>query len=612
MYYYGSLIIVVDCFFVDNAMARSIITSKLFWAHCAICIFSIVIFFVLLVWHEIEFKFSIADGLIIAFVVITSITYDWGLNLEPDKISYGGQVVVLWFMIRIVVRNFSLRFVVMFLIIATGTAEAIIGMRQLYGFEASRHALFGMTGTFYNPGPYSGWLAICVSVAVGTLLELNIKQQNKNLLKGELYKWNKIVHIILQWFSILSISAMAVVLPASMGRTSWIAVATSCAIVYLACYHDKIKNSLSVRMRIGIIVLSSIAVISCFCGIYQIKRDSASGRFLMWKIEARAMMKKPQGAGFGSFPKSYADMQVEYFSSDEATERERFVAGCPEYAFNEYLQIGIETGIVGMLVFIALLVFCIIKGLKNKFYASAGGLTALAVFAFAGYPLQLPEFWILMIIIAGYSIEDRVNETVKKRKGEVERFLIIFTCLIFLIISVILSLKQMNHREAYLKWNKVRMMYKSKNDDAVVNEYIKLYPMLNHQTGFLFEGAYCLNKIEHYNEAIEWLRRAEQTSCDAIILEVRAKNEQQIGNFIRAEHDLLRAINLQPERIYPYYLLVKLYSDSSFYNQEKMMIAADIVLKKNPKVESTAIQEMRDEVKRLLREHNLYPKSITK
>lgn len=46
----------------------------------------------------------------------------------------------------------------------------------------------------------------------------------------------------------------------------------------------------------------------------------------------------------GGFPAAYAETQAEYMASGKATEQEKLVAGCPEYAFNEYLQIGLEQG----------------------------------------------------------------------------------------------------------------------------------------------------------------------------------------------------------------------------------------------------------------------------
>ena len=32
------------------------------------------------------------------------------------------------------------------------------GLLQVYGYEPSKHSLYALTGSFYNPGPYSGFL----------------------------------------------------------------------------------------------------------------------------------------------------------------------------------------------------------------------------------------------------------------------------------------------------------------------------------------------------------------------------------------------------------------------------------------------------------------------
>lgn len=47
-------------------------------------------------------------------------------------------------------------------------------------------------------------------------------------------------------------------------------------------------------------------------------------------------------------------------------------------------------------------------------------------------------------------------------------------------------------------------------------------------------------------------------------------------------------------------LLTKLYSGPTFFQEDKFIKAADAVLKKEPKVESTAIREMRTDVKNML------------
>lgn len=82
-----------------------------------------------------------------------------------------------------------------------------------------------------------------------------------------------------------------------------------------------------------------------------------------------------------------------------------------------------------------------------------------------------------------------------------------------------------------------------------------------------------------------------------------ARNEQAIGQYTAAEEHLREAIELLPARLYPYYLLVKLYADPAFFHPDRLVEAADSVLKKEPLVYNTAIREMREEVARWLEEN---------
>ena len=45
--------------------------------------------------------------------------------------------------------------VVIWSFIVLAASEAIYGLRQLYGFTSSHHSLYSLTGSFFNPGPYS-------------------------------------------------------------------------------------------------------------------------------------------------------------------------------------------------------------------------------------------------------------------------------------------------------------------------------------------------------------------------------------------------------------------------------------------------------------------------
>ena len=67
-------------------------------------------------------------------------------------------------MVRSVSRLCSIGIIVCLILV--GTIEAVWGLLQVYGYEPSNHSLYALTGSFYNPGPYSGFLAMCLPVAL--------------------------------------------------------------------------------------------------------------------------------------------------------------------------------------------------------------------------------------------------------------------------------------------------------------------------------------------------------------------------------------------------------------------------------------------------------------
>lgn len=86
------------------------------------------------------------------------------------------------------------------------------------------------------------------------------------------------------------------------------------------------------------------------------------------------------------------------------------------------------------------------------------------------------------------------------------------------------------------------------------------------------------------------------------------KNYQSLGEYQEAEYYFFRSSQIIPHKIYPYYLLAKLYDEMGL--KEKACTMAEIVLTKEPKVQSTAIKEMREYVgRRLLCKENNYFRS---
>lgn len=578
----GSLVL-CTVFASDPMLADGLVMGKVCWFHASMLCLAGCMLFGVLTGKKSCFTFSWADGALLLLAAVVLVTYDWTLNPEPMKLLFGGQLVMLWFMLRGILGMYpALTPFFLSVIMGTGLLEAVWGMGQLHGVYMSNHALFRLTGSFFNPGPFSGYMAVVLPVCLGVMLALSDCRKNA---------WWQ-MRTVLFYLSVICTVGIVVVLPAGMSRSAWLAAIVSCGWVlwmYTGCW-NKVRSVWGNyrRQSIAVLIVGVILGVIGLTGIYRMKKDSADGRLLMWKVTAKAMADQPlTGTGIGGFPATFAKAQAEYFASGEASETEKMVAGCPEYAFNEYLQIGVELGVGGLLVFLAWLGCILYDSIKNKRYGMSGGILSLMIFAFSSYPLQLPSFWVLLFFLSAMGVTGS--------KGQ-RKHVILFALGVCALYGA-----QVDSKNTYQQWNRQKMLYNNKAYQAASEGYEALYPKLNHRPEFLFESAQCLSKTGNQAEAIVLLERAVRLSADPMLYYMLAKNEEELGRYSEAEAHLLFSIDVLPERLYPYFLLTKLYAEPLYYQSEKLQAAVDSVFTKEPKVQTTAVKEMRQQVEKMLK-----------
>ena len=576
--------VLLSPFAIHNGIEHGMVMGKVYWFHLSLVWLAVVFFLFSIHTPCPIYTPSRADYWLFLFALTTLFTYSWSLNPEPDKFIFGVSLLIAWYLFRLLlISTKMLPFIASILFILVGLAQAVLGTMQLHGWSLSNHSMFRLTGSFYNPGPYAGYLAMSMPMLLYYFLRSKSQWQSGLTATG--------------------ILLLLIVLPASMSRTAWIASAIACGWVYWAtCIGWKQTKQLFLRHKKKSIALSIAAILllgAGAVGLYHLKSDSANGRLLLWKITAKAACHKPLvGVGLGGFSAAYAAEQAAYFRTADATEAERYVAGAPEYAFNEYLQIALEQGFVGLFYFICFLIACLYAAIRNKRFGIAGALIALMVFSFASYPLQLPSFWIALMLLGAIAVTPRDDEnwefiTLRSKVYSIQLVHIFFIC----IATIMLIHVQKDRYKAYESWKSLTLYHSYKGDSSVLKEYQALAPSLSHKSKFLFQWGQRLAEDKQYAAANVQLTRAMQLSSDPMIHYVIAKNKQLLGEYDKAEETLLHAIDILPERIYPWYLLCKLYADENYRQPDKFEHAAQRVLTQKPKVMSTAIKEMREEVK---------------
>ncbi|MDR1371798.1 MAG: O-antigen ligase family protein [Dysgonamonadaceae bacterium] len=505
---------------------------------------------------------------------------------------YGfGLLLVLYFLLRFILNTKCTKSIICFLIIAAGLYEVGLGLLQLYGFESSNHGLFRLTGTFFNPGPYAGFLSLVAPVSLWFLFKTNNEVKNKN--SSNILKFFNVLTII-KIICGITFVIILLVLPATMSRAAWLAAIAGCLIVIYKHYESKLHLAefyQSYKKKLYTILCCTIIVIViALAGIYFLKKDSADGRLLTWKISLKTVVKHPLGVGLGNFSGAYGDEQAAYFASGKASETEEYVAGNPEYGFNEYLQILVESGVVAFILFIVI-AFRAVKALSKHNAGLAGSLMALLVFAAFSYPFSLWEFLIMLVVLLAMKHTDNTDNRrfqLFKKSALISLISVIGVLIIYRLYPVY---------QANKSYKKISIYYHSGLFKEVIEVYNPLYRHLNDNTQFLFEYGRSLSMSERYEESNAVLQRATKISCDPMFYNIMGNNYKALKDIDKAEASYLKAAYIVPNRLYPWYLLMKLYSETG--QTEKALKTAKTVLTKEPKVHSKAIEEMRTEAEKL-------------
>lgn len=462
-----------------------------------------------------------------------------------------------------------------------GILQACYGLGQIMGMCTSGHSQFLLTGSFYNPGPYSGYLA--------AMLPLSVYHYHTTR------KLSGCVNRVKYYVALLSLFLIVCVLPAGMSRAAWLAASLSCLYVIGRIYATRLKSFLWKHKCLALTAL--LLMLLAGVGIYFMKRASADGRLLIWKVCMQLVAEHPLGNHQAcTFSSLYGQAQEDYFSDNTYTASDVWVAGTPDFAFNEFVQLAVEQGVGVTFLFVLLLLFLLYAAGKNSHLIGLGGtLVSLMVFASFSYPLHLPGL-VSVWVLVGLSLIGEEVVRCNQRGWAVGLVLLVglYCVKTYRIYS--------ERTTAVREWQSVRFFYQSGSYRSAADNSRKLFDRMKWHKEFCFEYGRSLYLSQCYAEAEQVLQTALDVSGDPMILNLLGRNAQDAGNYEEAEKFLLRAARRVPERIYPHYLLVKLYSNPAFFQKERLITEANFVLFHKEKVSSTAVREMRQDVRKILKE----------
>lgn len=607
----SALSVLCTVFIVSPDLWNGTVTGKYFWFFLSQTVFAgFTLLNVLL--RKKKWSVSILDVLVLVFIAYCSANHlarDSGFEIKLYLLLFLGMFYVC---LRVFIQTLNAAvWLLPAVIILAGFSESVTGLMQLYGFLHSNHSLYKITGHFFNPGPFSGFVALTVPLAAYYVVYYwNTARIRNNAIRATCLKnihWtDKLKQVVrnaeniplsIVVLSVLNLTGALLVIPAAMSRSAWFAITAGVLVVLASRYGLSYRATAFFRRNKKRSVLMSIAAIiiaaAAFTGVYNLKRGSADGRLFLWKVASGAIAEKPVfGYGLGNFAGTYGQAQYGYFILG-VDEKEAMTADCPAYAFNEFIQIGVEQGIVGLLLFLGIIIIAVASCIRSQGKAGVlGAIVAVLVFGFTSYPLS-----VLPICIAFVTLLPLSN-------GENNSF--VLPKVVFVAISIILAgsciyftarIKPL--RQAYRSL-RVLTMTAQYNQYDYSKDFQELISYLNKNYKFMFSYGKALAAQNKFDESSGVLIKGASSSSDPMFYNLIGNNYLALGETEKAEKYYWKAYYTLPNRLYPLYLLTKLYHETG--QDEKAKEIAMRLLEKEPKVMSTAVREMKDYAQKIMSE----------
>lgn len=450
--------------------------------------------------------------------------------------------------------------------------EILFCLPFLYKSVISGNSIHGLQGTLKN----SGVLGIFCSMGIPSTIYLwkYYRQQNRrvfSLLSGCLTFFTTVIIFYVQ------------------SRTAMLMLTAAVALALLhTIKHIRLKKRLAAAMAAGILVIAFVLSIT-------FKQQSATGRILIWNVSKDMFLAQPL---FGVGPGEYA---VQYLSSQgrflARTHHQDTIldglAGDNYFAFNEFIQTGVELGIVGLTLLVLLIFYTLYRGYKENTIAGnalADTLVILCIGALFGYPLHIiPIILMMVLVFAGIDSPAYITP--------LPLFVRNVLWILIPAISACAACFFFRQYSAHQRWS-VAASSVLDNERYALKEYKSIYPALSHRGTFLYNYGAELYETGRYEESLHMLQQAAKyfnhTDLHLYLAKAYERNnmpEQAISTY-RA------LIDMVPGRFYPRYFLAKCYVGSG--NMEMASATARQILSMPVKVPSNEVTRIKEEMKQLL------------
>jgi len=361
------------------------------------------------------------------------------------------------------------------------------------------------------------------------------------------------------------------------------------AIVMVFILVRKIKFTLGIYL----LIFSFFFLLTLYAAFY-IKTDSSLGRIFIYKISFNIYKDNwLSGLGFGKFKTTYMYYQANYFKQGNYNISEFLLADNTYFAFNDYFQFIIETGLVGIS-FIILMMIGLIKFIKtftasynSPFVLTAVGvIIAISVAAFFTYVFNKLVFQVIYVVCISVCLLFAYD-----KRHRVLIIIPIASVFLFLIIAATYNFNSQNFF-ASEKLKHVRQLAQAGYKEEANKVLNNIGKEISHDAEYLELSSYMqISSMDLNNAEKATLKLIDTRPSSTAFLRLGHIYELN-DRFKEAEFAYKIAIDMVPNRVMSRYTLYQFYVSTK--QIKKANIVAVQILKMPIKVPSLLIDQIKN------------------
>lgn len=280
---------------------------------------------------QVNIKVTLVDMLITVYILYGVINLVLVRECRVDPLW-----LVRWYVLivgYILFRNINEEKYILIAIVMSGIIQTAIAVSQVLELSESNNIYFQATGSFRNPGPLGGYIGISGVVCCGLI--------------ADAVKRRSCIYTFLYILVLLILNTGLII---ADSRAAFVSACGGALYLFWQCFKPEKE-----MFRRLFIASSTALFVVLFIVLIGYRPDSVKSRLLIWHVSADMMIAKPMlGHGVGGFNDEYMLWQAKYFETKPDSALSRF-ADTPLSTFNEFIHVGVEQGIIGVLLLLFLL-----------------------------------------------------------------------------------------------------------------------------------------------------------------------------------------------------------------------------------------------------------------